>query len=165
MMLLPGPPFNCRCHSGERCERALAQYAKQVDIRKLGMKFSICRGTVKDHALEIFSGRRTQAADEFADLLFRNHSASLALTYQLPPAPPPPVLPPPKPPNPPPPPKPPPPPPPPRPPNNMLKSSNRPKGVDIKIRKMIMRIMIPTTDIPLFGSCSAVGARGREPVN
>jgi hypothetical protein len=46
----------------------------------------------------------------------------------------------------------------------MLKSSNLPKDVDIKIRKIIMRTMIPTTDGPLFG-CSALRVRGREPVN
>src|SRR5580692_4946410 len=129
------------------------------------MKFSVRRGTVKDHAQEILSGRRTQPADEFVNLFFRNHSTPSASTYQLPLAPPPPELPPPKPPNPPPPPPKPPPPPPPRPPNNMLKRSNRPKGVDTKIRKITMSTIIPTTDSPLFGSSLSVGVAGREPVN
>src|SRR5271166_2217853 len=167
-MLLPAsPPLDCRRQCGERRERALAQYAKQVEIGELGMKFSVRSGTVEDHALEIVSRRRTQPADEFVDLFFCNHSASSVSSYQLPLAPPPPELPPPKPPKPPPPPPKPPPPqplPPPMPLKSKPQSSSRPKRVNSRIRPMITRTAIQPMDSPVFGS-SVVGARGRAPVN
>jgi hypothetical protein len=77
MMLLPGPPLNHGRHCGEAGERGLTQYAKQVEIGEVGMEFPVRSGTVKNHTLEIFSRSCMQPADEFVDLFFCNHGASL----------------------------------------------------------------------------------------
>src|SRR5690242_17577054 len=53
VMLLAGPPLHRRSHGGDRLERTLSQYAKQVDIGKLRMKFSVGCRAVDDHTLKI----------------------------------------------------------------------------------------------------------------
>src|ERR1022692_3924814 len=167
VMLLASPPLNHGRHCGERREGTLAQYAKQVDIGELRVKFSVRSGAIEDHALEIFSASHAQPADEFVYLFFRNHNASSVSSYQLPLAPPPPELPPPKPPNPPPPPPklPPPPYPPPRPPNSKPQSRSRPKRVDSRIKPIVTRTTIPPIGIPVFGCSTSEGPRGRAPVS
>src|SRR5689334_3736196 len=77
VMLLTSPPLDRRSHGGDRCERTFTQHAKQVDIGKLGMKLSVSRRTVNDHALEIVSAGNAQPADKFVDLFFCNHSVPL----------------------------------------------------------------------------------------
>jgi hypothetical protein len=82
VMLLPGPPLDCRSNRSQRGKSTFAQHTKQIDVREIGMEFSIRRGTVEHDAVKIWPYTIPQTLDEFVDLFFRNHNGLLC--FELP---------------------------------------------------------------------------------